>query len=194
LIPNPIGKVLSILKKHRVRALLMGGQACVVYGAAEFSRDVDLAIEPSEKNLERLLAALEELRAANVFFPPLGLDVLLQGHACHFRAGIPEVEGLRVDVMSVLRGCDSFEQFLLRLVKAYHGSARRIATSRLAIQHAVDGNADEVTQALRAEEDAVRAADRAYWAPLRAELAQWRSQRARKSATGRPQRRRAKDQ
>jgi hypothetical protein len=29
---------------HRVRALLMGGQACVFYGAAEFSRDTDLLI------------------------------------------------------------------------------------------------------------------------------------------------------
>jgi hypothetical protein len=30
---------------NRVRALLMGGQACVSYGAAEFSRDVDLAAD-----------------------------------------------------------------------------------------------------------------------------------------------------
>ncbi len=37
-------KVLSSIQKHRVRALLMGGQACVFYGAAEFSRDTDLAI------------------------------------------------------------------------------------------------------------------------------------------------------
>ena len=29
---------------HRVRALPMGGQACVFYGAAEFSRDTDLLI------------------------------------------------------------------------------------------------------------------------------------------------------
>jgi hypothetical protein len=27
------------MRAHRVRALLMGGQACVFYGAAEFSRD-----------------------------------------------------------------------------------------------------------------------------------------------------------
>jgi len=26
---------------HRVRALLMAGQGCVFYGAAEFSRDTD---------------------------------------------------------------------------------------------------------------------------------------------------------
>jgi len=38
LIRNPILKVLSSIQTHRVQALLMGGQACVFYGAAEFSR------------------------------------------------------------------------------------------------------------------------------------------------------------
>ncbi len=41
---------------HRVRALLMGGQACVLYGAAEFSRDTDLLILADPANLERLKA------------------------------------------------------------------------------------------------------------------------------------------
>jgi hypothetical protein len=59
LIPNPIGKVLSTLRKHRIRSLLMGGQACILYGAAEFSRDIDIAILASEKNLE-LLRAVQE--------------------------------------------------------------------------------------------------------------------------------------
>ena len=43
MIPNPIRKVLSSMRAHRVRALLLGGQACVFYGAAEFSRDIDFA-------------------------------------------------------------------------------------------------------------------------------------------------------
>ena len=34
MIPNPIHKVLSTTRAHRVQALLMGGQACVFYGAA----------------------------------------------------------------------------------------------------------------------------------------------------------------
>jgi hypothetical protein len=38
LIPNPIRRVLSSIHEHRVRALLMGGHACVLYGAAESSR------------------------------------------------------------------------------------------------------------------------------------------------------------
>ncbi|MCE9553588.1 MAG: hypothetical protein K8T91_09490 [Planctomycetes bacterium] len=42
--PNPILKVLSTLSSHGVRHLLMGGQACVLYGAAEFSRDTDVAM------------------------------------------------------------------------------------------------------------------------------------------------------
>ncbi len=39
MIESPIVKVLSTIRKHGVKALLMGGQACVFYGAAEFSRD-----------------------------------------------------------------------------------------------------------------------------------------------------------
>lgn len=35
----------------------MGGQACVLYGAAEFSRDLDLALLAEPRNLERLDAA-----------------------------------------------------------------------------------------------------------------------------------------
>jgi len=36
---------------HQVRALLMGGQACVFYGAAEFSRDTDLLLLSDADNL-----------------------------------------------------------------------------------------------------------------------------------------------
>ncbi|MFH1477648.1 MAG: hypothetical protein ABIH24_09200 [Verrucomicrobiota bacterium] len=52
--PNPIRKVISILRTCRVRFLLMGGQACVFYGAAEFSRDTDIVIALSPINLRRL--------------------------------------------------------------------------------------------------------------------------------------------
>ena len=84
--PSPIHKVLSIFHKHRVRALLMGGQACILYGAAEFSRDIDFDVLADENNLSRLRAALHELKAEPVFVPPLSVEVLLRGHACHFRS------------------------------------------------------------------------------------------------------------
>ena len=68
---SPIPKVLSTLRRHRVKALLMGGQACILYGAAEFSRDVDVAAAVSPANLRRLRAALAQLAAEPVLFPPL---------------------------------------------------------------------------------------------------------------------------
>ena len=47
------------MRAHRVRALLMGGQACVLYGAAEFSRDTDLLrkLHLTEETLISLIPA-----------------------------------------------------------------------------------------------------------------------------------------
>ena len=82
---SPIPKALSTLLSHKVKALLIGGQACILYGAAEFSRDIDLAVMVSPKNLEYLKVTLHELKAERIFVPDLSEDVLLKGHACHFR-------------------------------------------------------------------------------------------------------------
>jgi len=94
LIPNPIRKVLSSIRTHRVRALLMGGQACVFYGAAEFSRDTDFAILASPANLARLKKALAELQAELIAVPSFAIEFLRKGHALHFRCRHPEAVGL----------------------------------------------------------------------------------------------------
>ena len=105
---SPILKVLSTFKKEKVKALLIGGQACIVYGAAEFSRDSDFVIFADHLNLIRLKKALKTLRAEPVYFPELKAEYLKKGHACHFRCTAPGVERLRVDVMGKLRGCSPF--------------------------------------------------------------------------------------
>ena len=51
---NPIPKVLSTLQKCSVQHLLSGGQACVLYGGTEFSRDADIVVLASAENLEAL--------------------------------------------------------------------------------------------------------------------------------------------
>lgn len=86
----------------------MGGQACVFYGAAEFSRDVDFAILADPANLRRLQAALDELQAEVIAVPTFEESFLHRGLAIHFRCQAPGVEGMRVDIMSVLRGVDPF--------------------------------------------------------------------------------------
>ena len=77
---NPIRKVLSSMQARRVRALLMGGQACVFYGAAEFSRDTDLVILADARNLSRLRRALTYLEADVIAVPRLRLEHLRRGH------------------------------------------------------------------------------------------------------------------
>jgi len=96
------------MRAHRVRALLMGGQACVFYGAAEFSRDTDFAILADAANLKRLRNALAELQADPIAVPPFALKHLRRGHAIHFRCRHPEALQMRVDVMSKMRGVDAF--------------------------------------------------------------------------------------
>lgn len=92
-----------------MRALLMGGQACVLYGAAEFSRDTDLALTADDENLARLQNALDELGARVTDVPPFRAEFLQRGHAVHFRCSHPDAENLRVDVMAKMRGVAPFD-------------------------------------------------------------------------------------
>ncbi len=96
------------MRVNGVQALLMGGQACVFYGAAEFSRDTDFAVLAEADNLARLQSTLDELGAKRIAVPPFVADYLRRGHAVHFRCAHPAAAGLRVDVMSVMRGVDAF--------------------------------------------------------------------------------------
>ncbi len=92
----------------------MGGQACVFYGAAEFSRDLDLLIVADPANLQSLQRALDTLRAEPVAVPPFDADFLERGHAVHFRCKADDVAGLRIDIMSKLRGVASSEELWAR--------------------------------------------------------------------------------
>ncbi len=87
----------------------MGGQACVFYGAAEFSRDCDIVMLAETSNFDRLVAALEELQAVCIAVPPMDWSFLERGHAIHFRCKHSDAFDIRLDVMTKMRGCDGFE-------------------------------------------------------------------------------------
>ncbi|OGC43546.1 hypothetical protein A2Y85_07595 [candidate division WOR-3 bacterium RBG_13_43_14] len=108
MIQSPILKVLFTFQKYRVKSLLIGGQACIIYGAAEFSRDTDFVILCETDNLTRLKQALKTLKARNIYVPPLSKAFLDKGHACHFRCYASAVKNLRIDIFSKMRGCSDF--------------------------------------------------------------------------------------
>ena len=97
------------MRKSGARTLLMGGQACVFYGAAEFSRDLDLLILADTANFERIRSALTDLDAKPIAVPPFDAGFLSRGHAVHFRCQRDDVKDLRIDLMSVLRTGEHFE-------------------------------------------------------------------------------------
>ena len=244
MIPSPIHRALSVISAHGVQSLLMGGQACILYGAAEFSRDADIAILATPENLRRLQAAVTALEAAVVAVPPFEARYLARGHAVHFRCEREDVRGLRIDVMARMRGVDEFPRLwerrttltiaadgapsldvdllalpdlvaakktqrdkdwpmlrrlvetnyfefreqptperiafwlselrtgalLFELVRAVPKQTANAWSRRAAVAAAISGDVDVIEVALSAEQEHERALDRAYWAPLRAEL------------------------
>ena len=87
----------------------MGGQACVFYGAAQFSKDIDFLILAGEANFAGLRAALADLDALRIAVPPFAPEHLARGHAVHYRCRADGVEGLRIDLMTRLRDLPTFE-------------------------------------------------------------------------------------
>lgn len=166
------------MREHQVQCLLMGGQACVLYGAAEFSRDTDLAILASEENAERLTKAMQALEAEVIDMPPFLLQHLIVGHAVHFRCRHSEAAGMRVDVMSRMRGVTDFStlwerctpELLRDLASAYPALAKEETANRSLIRHAISGDFDLLTSAMEDEERHERLQDQAYWLPLKRDL------------------------
>jgi len=96
------------MQKHQVQALLMGGQACVFYGAAQFSKDIDFLLLADEQNFVGLHEALKELGAERIAVPKFDRDALARGHAVHFRCQLGDAKGLRVYLMTRLRDLPEF--------------------------------------------------------------------------------------
>jgi len=60
--PDPL-KILGVLERHRVRFVLIGAAAARLAGAPIVTEDIDVTPATDKANLERLVAALKELRA-----------------------------------------------------------------------------------------------------------------------------------
>ncbi len=100
MILTPIQSALETLRDFEVPTLMIGGQACILYGGAEFSRDLDLMIAAAPVSVERLGAALAALGADVIAVPSFQPELLERGHAVHFRCGRHDVAGLRLDLMT----------------------------------------------------------------------------------------------
>ncbi|MBX2945259.1 MAG: hypothetical protein KF725_05455 [Cyclobacteriaceae bacterium] len=53
---------LKALIKHGVKFLIIGGQAAIYYGVRRNTGDLDILVEPTRKNGEKLLLAFQEMK------------------------------------------------------------------------------------------------------------------------------------
>lgn len=72
-------------ERERVEFLLIGGQAAILYGAAQTTQDLDVWIRPTPPNANALLRALSRV-GARVYklTPPMTSRWLGRGHGFHF--------------------------------------------------------------------------------------------------------------
>jgi len=195
LTPSPILKVLSTLTTSGVRSLLMGGQACVLYGGAEFSRDTDIVVLADDDNLGRLAAAAGPIEALSL--PdlvtakktqrdkdwPMITRLVEADYAAHGpRADTPRtvfwLRELRTPsiLIDVTR---SAADVSAALVPERPLLAAALVPERPLVAAALAADVAGVAAGLAAEEAREREADRIYWAPLRQELERLRLERRR---------------
>lgn len=60
MLENETGEFYSVLNKHAVAFLLVGGYAVNFYGYARATIDLDIWYDPSDKNFRNLLLAIED--------------------------------------------------------------------------------------------------------------------------------------
>lgn len=61
-----IREFLELLHKHRVRYVIVGGEAVIFYGHARYTGDIDVFYSPDEANAKAMFAALLEFWGGNV--------------------------------------------------------------------------------------------------------------------------------
>jgi hypothetical protein len=80
-----IANFFQSLDTHGVAYLLISGQASVLYGAATFSEDIDLWINPTAVNRDKFLSAVRVCGARYYkLTPEFKVEHLTRGHGFHF--------------------------------------------------------------------------------------------------------------
>ena len=108
-------RLFSILNDVGLQCLLIGGQACVIYGAKTSTVDLDITILSTNINLAKLKNALEVLEAKpSLASVPLDAALLTRGHSLHYYCGKSGFDNIRFDILGTLPRLQAFSNIWQR--------------------------------------------------------------------------------
>ena len=129
-----IANFFQSLERNGVEHLLISGQAAVLYGAATFSEDIDLWINPTERNRDRFLCTLRDVHARYYkLTPPLSVENLERGHGFHFIFPGGKADEVFLDVMGNPPRAGSFASSAAtaQIIETEWGAIRTIGIKQL---------------------------------------------------------------
>jgi hypothetical protein len=94
--------LLELFNKHQINYLIVGGYALAFHGAPRMTGDIDLFVEPSPQNAQKILTALKE-------FGFSGADLNVEDFILPEKVIQLGVSPVRVDILTSLSGV-SWEQ------------------------------------------------------------------------------------
>ncbi len=110
---NRLQPVFASLQKHDVRYVVIGGIAAVLYGVPRATFDLDILIEASEENAQRLLLAFQEaVLGTATLIDPQGL---LANEITVFK------DVVRIDVQTSTPGLTFAQAWQYKRVVEFHG-------------------------------------------------------------------------
>jgi len=113
-LPPDFKEFLKLLHSHKVRYLLIGGYAVVYYGYVRATNDIDIWVDRTPENAERVIAVLKEF---GVGATESLADLLLKENQV-IRLGVPP---LRVEILTTISGVDFEHAYSNRVIDIMDG-------------------------------------------------------------------------
>lgn len=109
-------ELLGLLNKYKVRYCIVGAFAVALYAVPRYTKDMDIFVEPSEENADRILKALNKFG-----FKVLKLSA--DDFACKNRIIQLGYEPVRVDIITSIDGC-TFDEVWKRKKTGKYGKEK----------------------------------------------------------------------
>jgi hypothetical protein len=115
-LPKDFKEFIELLNNNKVRYLIIGGYAVVYHGYVRSTNDIDIWIDISEANIERLLSALDEFgfsalnfkktdfmpnQIIQLGYPPNRIDIITSPAGVSFDECYASKEQVELEMISV---------------------------------------------------------------------------------------------